>query len=110
MKVGNAGLARKRPSLFVELVSGSVGGAAQVLVGQPLDTIKTRAQIAPSEFNIPAVPCVVRLNLQFRGDVCRIPELSLFGEHRNPELSLLLERSYRHSVSNDSEGGLLRSV
>ncbi|KAH9965503.1 mitochondrial carrier domain-containing protein [Russula dissimulans] len=31
-----------------ELVAGSFGGAAQVLVGQPLDTIKTRAQIAPS--------------------------------------------------------------
>lgn len=30
-----------------DLVAGSVGGAAQVLVGQPLDTIKTRAQIAP---------------------------------------------------------------
>ncbi|KAF8922675.1 mitochondrial carrier, partial [Mucidula mucida] len=28
-------------------LAGSVGGAAQVLVGQPLDTIKTRAQIAP---------------------------------------------------------------
>lgn len=32
-----------------ELIAGSVGGAAQVLVGQPLDTIKTRAQIAPRE-------------------------------------------------------------
>jgi len=32
-----------------ELISGSVAGAAQVLVGQPLDTIKTRAQIAPRE-------------------------------------------------------------
>ncbi|EPS93893.1 hypothetical protein FOMPIDRAFT_1026390 [Fomitopsis schrenkii] len=31
-----------------ELLAGSVGGAAQVLVGQPLDTIKTRAQIAPN--------------------------------------------------------------
>ena len=31
-----------------ELLAGSVGGAAQVLVGQPLDTVKTRAQIAPS--------------------------------------------------------------
>ncbi|KAJ7214932.1 mitochondrial carrier domain-containing protein [Mycena pura] len=31
-----------------ELIAGSVGGAAQVLVGQPLDTVKTRAQIAPS--------------------------------------------------------------
>lgn len=30
-----------------DLVAGSVGGAAQVLVGQPLDTVKTRAQIAP---------------------------------------------------------------
>ena len=33
-----------------ELLAGSVGGAAQVLVGQPLDTVKTRAQIAPSAF------------------------------------------------------------
>ncbi|KAN0125674.1 Mitochondrial carrier domain containing protein, partial [Russula decolorans] len=31
-----------------ELIAGSFGGAAQVLVGQPLDTIKTRAQVAPS--------------------------------------------------------------
>ncbi|EJT96970.1 mitochondrial ornithine transporter 1 [Dacryopinax primogenitus] len=37
----------RRPGLVVELIAGSVGGAAQVLVGQPLDTIKTRAQIAP---------------------------------------------------------------
>ncbi|KAK0480128.1 mitochondrial carrier [Armillaria novae-zelandiae] len=38
------------PSLSTinELLAGSVGGAAQVLVGQPLDTVKTRAQIAPS--------------------------------------------------------------
>ncbi|KAG5718635.1 hypothetical protein E4T56_gene16516 [Termitomyces sp. T112] len=34
-------------STINELIAGSVGGAAQVLVGQPLDTIKTRAQIAP---------------------------------------------------------------
>ncbi|PVF96614.1 mitochondrial carrier [Serendipita vermifera] len=34
------------PRIFNELLAGSVGGAAQVLVGQPLDTIKTRAQIA----------------------------------------------------------------
>ena len=33
-----------------ELIAGSVGGAAQVLVGQPLDTVKTRAQIAPSAY------------------------------------------------------------
>ncbi|TFK33568.1 mitochondrial carrier domain-containing protein [Crucibulum laeve] len=34
-------------STINELLAGSIGGAAQVLVGQPLDTIKTRAQIAP---------------------------------------------------------------
>ncbi|OCH89880.1 mitochondrial carrier [Obba rivulosa] len=34
-------------STINELIAGSVGGAAQVLVGQPLDTIKTRAQVAP---------------------------------------------------------------
>lgn len=32
-----------------ELLAGSIGGAAQVLVGHPLDTVKTRAQVAPSE-------------------------------------------------------------
>ncbi|KAG8215513.1 hypothetical protein J3R82DRAFT_9160 [Butyriboletus roseoflavus] len=35
-------------STINDLIAGSFGGAAQVLVGQPLDTIKTRAQIAPS--------------------------------------------------------------
>ncbi|KAK0204988.1 mitochondrial carrier [Desarmillaria ectypa] len=34
-------------SIINELLAGSVGGAAQVVVGQPLDTVKTRAQIAP---------------------------------------------------------------
>ncbi|KAG7451412.1 mitochondrial carrier [Guyanagaster necrorhizus] len=34
-------------STINELLAGSVGGAAQVVVGQPLDTVKTRAQIAP---------------------------------------------------------------
>jgi hypothetical protein len=38
------------PNIGIDLAAGSVGGAAQVIVGQPLDTIKTRAQIAPSEF------------------------------------------------------------
>ncbi|KAJ3921383.1 mitochondrial carrier domain-containing protein [Lentinula edodes] len=35
-----------------ELIAGSVGGAAQVLVGHPLDTVKTRAQIAPRPMDI----------------------------------------------------------
>ncbi|KAI0754856.1 mitochondrial carrier [Daedaleopsis nitida] len=34
-------------STINELIAGSVGGASQVIVGQPLDTIKTRAQTAP---------------------------------------------------------------
>ncbi|KAM5539366.1 hypothetical protein V8D89_006818 [Ganoderma adspersum] len=34
-------------STINELIAGSVGGAAQVIVGHPLDTVKTRAQIAP---------------------------------------------------------------
>jgi len=38
------------PSVVNELIAGSVGGAAQVIVGQPLDTIKTRAQIAPRAY------------------------------------------------------------
>ena len=41
------------PSTLNELLSGSVAGAAQVLVGQPLDTVKTRAQIAPSASHVP---------------------------------------------------------
>ncbi|KAF8161585.1 mitochondrial carrier domain-containing protein [Crassisporium funariophilum] len=40
-------------STINELIAGSVGGAAQVLVGQPLDTVKTRAQIAPSSVKGP---------------------------------------------------------
>ncbi|WWC73332.1 uncharacterized protein I206_107299 [Kwoniella pini CBS 10737] len=31
----------------IELIAGSIGGASQVLTGQPLDTLKTRAQTAP---------------------------------------------------------------
>ena len=32
---------------FSDLIAGSMGGAAQVVVGQPLDTVKTRAQTSP---------------------------------------------------------------
>jgi solute carrier family 25 carnitine/acylcarnitine transporter 20/29 len=39
--------ARRPQSTLASLIAGSAGGATQVLVGQPLDTIKTRAQIAP---------------------------------------------------------------
>ncbi|EIW67001.1 hypothetical protein TREMEDRAFT_74630 [Tremella mesenterica DSM 1558] len=38
---------KKHNDTAIELISGSVGGAMQVLVGQPLDTLKTRAQTAP---------------------------------------------------------------
>jgi solute carrier family 25 (mitochondrial carnitine/acylcarnitine transporter), member 20/29 len=46
--VGYEAVDRRRPqSTLASLIAGSAGGATQVLVGQPLDTIKTRAQIAP---------------------------------------------------------------
>ncbi|KAL4079001.1 mitochondrial carrier [Scleroderma citrinum] len=45
-------MSKQYVSTVNELIAGSVGGAAQVLVGQPLDTIKTRAQIAPSPMDI----------------------------------------------------------
>ncbi|KAG8889322.1 hypothetical protein FRB98_004939 [Tulasnella sp. 332] len=34
-------------TVALDLIAGSIAGAAQILVGQPLDTVKTRAQIAP---------------------------------------------------------------
>ncbi|SGY17405.1 BQ5605_C015g07775 [Microbotryum silenes-dioicae] len=40
-------LLSRQPSTLSSLIAGSAGGMAQVLVGQPLDTIKTRAQTAP---------------------------------------------------------------
>ncbi|SCV68096.1 BQ2448_217 [Microbotryum intermedium] len=40
-------LVARQPSTLTSLIAGSAGGMAQVLVGQPLDTIKTRAQTAP---------------------------------------------------------------
>lgn len=69
------------PSLTVELLAGSIAGAAQVIVGQPLDTVKTRAQIAPSEFvvtagtgrhkSIDGLKDLYILLWFFRGDVCK---------------------------------------
>lgn len=38
------------PGLSNDLLAGSAAGAAQVIVGQPLDTVKTRAQTASSMF------------------------------------------------------------
>ena len=57
-------------STINELLAGSVGGAAQVLVGQPLDTIKTRAQIAPSQsYLISQCSLLTHKNL-YRRNVC----------------------------------------
>lgn len=36
------------PKLAQDLIAGTVGGWAQVIVGQPLDTIKVRIQTQPS--------------------------------------------------------------
>jgi Mitochondrial carrier protein len=58
-----------------ELIAGSFGGAAQVLVGQPLDTIKTRAQIAPSSVSFLSFHGLLTqdsscINRYHRGHVC----------------------------------------
>ncbi|KAI6032682.1 mitochondrial carrier [Pisolithus orientalis] len=45
-------MSQQPASTVNELIAGSAGGAAQVLVGQPLDTVKTRAQIAPRPMDI----------------------------------------------------------
>lgn len=36
------------PKVAQDLIAGTVGGWAQVIVGQPLDTIKVRLQTQPS--------------------------------------------------------------
>jgi solute carrier family 25 carnitine/acylcarnitine transporter 20/29 len=36
------------PKIAQDLIAGTIGGWAQVLVGQPLDTIKVRLQTQPS--------------------------------------------------------------
>jgi solute carrier family 25 carnitine/acylcarnitine transporter 20/29 len=36
------------PKVAQDLIAGTVGGWAQVVVGQPLDTIKVRLQTQPS--------------------------------------------------------------
>lgn len=40
---------RDRNMLAIELISGSFGGAAQVISGQPLDTLKTVSQESGDE-------------------------------------------------------------
>ncbi|ORY90170.1 mitochondrial carrier domain-containing protein [Leucosporidium creatinivorum] len=44
----SAQAAPRAPSTLSSLIAGSFGGMAQVLSGQPLDTIKTRAQTSPA--------------------------------------------------------------
>lgn len=41
-------MSEKIPKLGQDLIAGTVGGWAQVIVGQPLDTIKVRLQTQPS--------------------------------------------------------------
>lgn len=41
-------MSEKMPTLGQDLIAGTVGGWAQVIVGQPLDTIKVRLQTQPS--------------------------------------------------------------
>lgn len=92
-------MSKKYTSTVNELVAGSVGGAAQVLVGQPLDTIKTRAQIAPSASSS-STSYDHLLNLRItRTEGMFVSSWSKFPLS-TPFVSVPLERSHGYSRSN----------
>ncbi len=78
------------PSTTNELIAGSFAGAAQVIVGQPLDTIKTRAQIAPS-MSPPYIQFSMGCNHICRGHVCMYSEENLLPTHHS-RLMLVLQK------------------
>ena len=55
------------PGTVNDLLAGSIAGAAQVVVGQPLDTVKTRAQIAPSTLLVHYARITLSYNMFQRG-------------------------------------------
>ena len=115
-----------------ELLAGSVGGAAQVIVGQPLDTIKTRAQVAPSaSFFLLSSPlrlyssnllfsslvhslvllssgCMTDAILECRGHVRKSPHTHLTLDLRR--LRNDVERPNGHPQTDAPERRVLRSV
>lgn len=88
-----------------ELIAGSVGGAAQVLVGQPLDTIKTRAQTASSSMSssISRDFSLIPRTASCRGNVCEC----ILGQCSETAYICRTEGSYGHSYANDSQGRFL---
>jgi hypothetical protein len=94
-----------------ELLAGSAAGAAQVLVGQPFDTVKTRAQIAPSSFSSYltfATRVLTSWDLACRGNVCE----PVIHHDALPSLDppMNKERADRYPDTDDAQGGLLRVV
>ncbi|CDO69857.1 hypothetical protein BN946_scf184884.g16 [Trametes cinnabarina] len=77
-----------------ELLAGSVGGAAQVIVGQPLDTIKTRAQTAPAGMFV---------------STASVYTVYHSGKANSTTFNAV-EGSYGHTCPNPPEGGILRFV
>ena len=95
---------RNTQAMINELLAGSVGGATKVLIGQPLDTIKTRAQIAPSKSHLPRVYSYQN----FRGYVCKPP-----WRVSRPIVSqdfYSSERPYGYIEASIEKWGLLRIV
>ena len=86
-----------------ELLAGSVGGAAQVLVGQPLDTVKTRAQVAPREcrLSLSSKQSLIVCDFTTQGIcLCAFPcSFSMWSSLDNAE------RSHGRFYPNSAEGG-----
>ena len=90
-----------------ELIAGSFGGAAQVLVGQPLDTVKTRAQIAPSTPLLTHTSmCQTNRLTPFipynRGHVCQFHSCFYASISSEPRLA---ERAHGHSDADGKKRG-----
>ncbi|KAF9781754.1 hypothetical protein BJ322DRAFT_1078038 [Thelephora terrestris] len=71
-----------------KLLAGSVGGAAQVLVGQPLDAIKTRAQVAPRGMLSPLLGIAGVNSLLFASYGLAKQVVTPFGELSLPQTAL----------------------
>lgn len=52
--------------MLTDIVAGTCGGLAVVLVGHPFDTTKTRMQTAPNKFYSGTIDCV-RKTYQWEG-------------------------------------------
>lgn len=104
---------RSTQATINELIAGSAGGAAQVLVGQPLDTIKTRAQIASSEYDL-LVPGMIITDSGtvwlHRGHVCEPTPASYVAFLLLVLIRSGLERSDGYSCANAAEGGFFRFI